>query len=111
MLAAIFFLAVAAAAFFGRVPGWLPAVYVLASLVTFAMYRSDKARAAKGKWRIPESSLHFWELVGGWPGALVAQRFYRHKTRKLSFRIVLWMIVALHLGFLGWYVYGNPQLL
>jgi uncharacterized membrane protein YsdA (DUF1294 family) len=40
--------------------------------------------------------LHLVELLGGWPGALVAQQCFRHKTRKLSYQMVVWLIVAAH---------------
>ena len=107
----IFLIAVALAALAGRVPVWLPGVYLLASLVTFTLYGFDKARAKRLQWRIPEGTLHFWELVGGWPGALVAQQSYRHKTQKLSFKLVLWFIILLHIGALGWWIYAGPQAL
>jgi uncharacterized membrane protein YsdA (DUF1294 family) len=43
--------------------------------------------------------LHASELLGGWPGALVAQQVFRHKTRKLSYQSAFWLIVTLHLLF------------
>jgi uncharacterized membrane protein YsdA (DUF1294 family) len=66
------------------------------SVFTFFAYRSDKQRAESGEWRIPESTLHFAELVGGWPGAFIAQRRFRHKTSKFSYQVVFWMIILLH---------------
>jgi uncharacterized membrane protein YsdA (DUF1294 family) len=48
--------------------------------------------------------LHLLSLAGGWPGALVAQRAFRHKTQKLSFKIVLWAIVAAHCAALAWWI-------
>ena len=47
-------------------------------------------------------TLHGLEAAGGWPGALVAQRVFRHKTRKRSFQIIFWLIVLAHLAFWGW---------
>ncbi|AIL61899.1 DUF1294 domain-containing protein [Pseudomonas alkylphenolica] len=76
---------------------WLPAVaYPLASLVSFALYWRDKQQARTQGWRTPEKVLHASELCGGWPGALLAQQAFRHKTRKLSFQLSFWAIVALH---------------
>jgi uncharacterized membrane protein YsdA (DUF1294 family)/cold shock CspA family protein len=72
-------------------------VYSTASLVSFVSYLSDKKKATSGSWRVPESTLHLLELVGGWPGALIAQQTLRHKTRKLSFQLTFWAIVLLHL--------------
>ena len=43
------------------------------------------------------------ELLGGWPGALLGQRRFRHKTRKRSYQLVFWLIGALHLA--AWLTY------
>ncbi len=76
---------------------WLPAaVYSLMSVVTFALYGYDKKQARVQGRRTPEKVLHAAELLGGWPGALVAQQAFRHKTRKLSYQLVFWLIVLLH---------------
>jgi uncharacterized membrane protein YsdA (DUF1294 family) len=79
------------------------AYYVLMSTLAFALYGVDKRRAARGAWRISEATLHTIELLGGWPGALLGQRMFRHKWRKTSYVVVFWTIVAAH-G-LGWIVY------
>ncbi|SDT11206.1 Uncharacterized membrane protein YsdA, DUF1294 family [Halopseudomonas xinjiangensis] len=75
---------------------WPLLAYLLISLCCFLMYWSDKQKAMKGNWRTPESSLHFAELTGGWPGALVAQQLLRHKTRKASYQAIFWAIIAVH---------------
>ncbi|MFQ6575775.1 DUF1294 domain-containing protein [Pseudomonas sp. UM16] len=76
---------------------WIPAVaYPLVSLVSFTLYWRDKHQARARAWRTPENVLHASELCGGWPGALLAQQAFRHKTRKLSFQLSFWAIVALH---------------
>ena len=72
--------------------GW----YAIASIITYFLYAWDKRRAETGAWREPERGLHFLELIGGWPGAFIAQRRLRHKSSKLSFQLVFWIIVALH---------------
>ena len=81
------------------------AVYLLVVLVmsfaTFFAYGSDKGRAATGSRRIPERTLHLMAFLGGWPGAFLGQRQFRHKTQKMSFRIVFWMTVVLHVGIVG----------
>lgn len=78
-------------------PDWaLPVVMATASAVAWLAYRRDKRSAEAGEWREPEANLHLLELVGGWPGAFLAQRKFRHKTRKLSFQIVFVGIVLLH---------------
>jgi uncharacterized membrane protein YsdA (DUF1294 family)/cold shock CspA family protein len=75
---------------------WIVAVYAATSLLTYYFYWDDKRRAQRNEWRIPETNLHFWSLVGGWPGAFIAQQQFRHKTKKLSFRAVFWLIVMVH---------------
>ena len=70
--------------------------YTVASLVAFGLYWYDKQQARTGQWRTPENVLHGVELLGGWPGALVAQQLFRHKTRKVSYQVFFWLIVALH---------------
>ncbi|RXK56769.1 DUF1294 domain-containing protein [Oleiharenicola lentus] len=67
-----------------------------ASLITFVAYWHDKRSAQAQGWRTPEGILHLLELLGGWPGALIAQRWFRHKTVKVSYQVVFWLIVALH---------------
>jgi uncharacterized membrane protein YsdA (DUF1294 family) len=66
------------------------------SVLAFFAYRSDKLRAEAGAWRIPESTLQIFGLVGGWPGAFLAQRKFRHKTSKTSFQVVYWSVVVAH---------------
>lgn len=78
---------------------WALLGYVAASLISFGQYWHDKARALNGGRRTPEKSLHLVELLGGWPGALLAQQIFRHKTRKASYQLVFWMIVAAHQAF------------
>lgn len=75
---------------------WILYAYIVASLIAYFFHWNDKRRAKLGEWRIPEANLHFWSLVGGWPGALIAQQQFRHKTKKLSFQLVFWLIVIVH---------------
>ena len=67
-----------------------------ASLLTFWLCGHDKRRAETGGWRTSESTLHLVEMLGGWPGAFLAQRFFRHKISKTSYQIAFWAIVVLH---------------
>lgn len=73
-------------------------LYAAASLATFIAYALDKSAARSGAWRTPESSLHLLAVIGGWPGALLAQQFLRHKSTKASFRQVFWFTVVLNVG-------------
>ena len=88
---------------------YIALVYLVAvafmSLAAFIAYGFDKRRARLDGWRVPEKTLHWMALLGGWPGALAGQRVFRHKTQKLSFRIVLWLCVAFHLLLLAGALY------
>lgn len=81
-------------------------VVVLMSFVCFIAYWLDKRQAVNGGRRMSERSLHLMALLGGWPGAWFGQRQFRHKTQKVKFRIVYWMIVVLHLGIMGAVAYA-----
>lgn len=92
----VFLLVVAAVAWLWRPPLWVAGWYVAASLVAFMAYAMDKSAAVGGAWRIRESRLHLLALVGGWPGALLAQQLLRHKTSKPGFRVVFWGTVVVN---------------
>lgn len=86
----------------GKTPVWLPGLYCLMSGITFLVYWRDKSAAKKGHRRTPESTLHLLALAGGWPGAMLAQRKLRHKSKKQDFRFVFWMTVLLNCGAFVW---------
>lgn len=86
----------------GRLPAMIFGIYMAASLLAFVAYAIDKSAARGDRRRISERTLHAFSLVGGWPGALMAQRLLRHKTKKRSFQIVFWLTVAINCGGLVW---------
>jgi uncharacterized membrane protein YsdA (DUF1294 family)/cold shock CspA family protein len=91
---------------------WKPPIlvalaYLAASLITFVAYFMDKAAAKQGAWRISESTLHLLALAGGWPGALLAQQFLRHKSTKPEFRSAFWGTVILNVA--GFLVLCSPM--
>lgn len=74
-------------------------LYLIAvSFITFALFGWDKSRSRiVGARRVPERNLLFWAFIGGSPGALMARKFLRHKTRKQPFVNRLRAIIALQL--------------
>jgi uncharacterized membrane protein YsdA (DUF1294 family)/cold shock CspA family protein len=79
------------------VAAWaVPAAMLVASVAAWRVYRSDKKAAEAGAWRVSETMLHLLELIGGWPGAFLAQKRYRHKTRKASYQGIFQSIVFLY---------------
>jgi uncharacterized membrane protein YsdA (DUF1294 family)/cold shock CspA family protein len=101
-LSIIFFGLIGTALFAGYIPKNLALLYLGASIVTFIAYASDKSKAQRNAWRTPESNLHFLALIGGWPGAAIAQQTLRHKSQKRDFRIVFWLTVIVNCGALTW---------
>lgn len=91
-----------AAAVSGLLPTLLIAAYFALSALSYLMYRSDKIAAQGDAQRTPEASLHLADLLGGWPGALIAQQQFRHKTVKRSFQITFWATVVLNLAAVFW---------
>ena len=79
-------------------PFWVLGIYLVASLICFLLYATDKRRAREDSWRVPERTLLFWGLIGGWPGAIVAQQVLRHKTKKKSFRAAFWATVVINVA-------------
>jgi uncharacterized membrane protein YsdA (DUF1294 family) len=59
---------------------------IFASFATYCIYWRDKRSAQAGQWRTPEATLHLAELLGGWPGAFLAQRVLRHKSAKVPYQ-------------------------
>jgi len=74
------------------------------SVITFMFYGYDKRQSRRNKMRVPEIILHMLALLGGTPGAFLGQLFFRHKTKKLRFKIVFLAIVLLQIlfGFYYW---------
>jgi uncharacterized membrane protein YsdA (DUF1294 family) len=74
---------------------FLPCHFLLMNIVTIIAYGVDKNAAKKGAWRVPEMQLHLLEFLGGSPGAFVAQKIFRHKTKKKSFQLSFLFVLAL----------------
>jgi uncharacterized membrane protein YsdA (DUF1294 family) len=99
---ALFLILLVLAAATEKINMLVPAFYGGASLVTFVMYWSDKSAAKAGRSRTPEATLHLFSLAGGWPGALAAQYWLRHKSQKKAFLYPFWGTVAANCAILGW---------
>lgn len=86
----------------GKLPTAIAALYITASTITFLVYALDKSAAKNDRWRTRESTLHLFALFGGWPGALLAQKTLRHKSKKHAFQTIFWLTIILNCGLLGW---------
>ncbi|WP_309615379.1 cold shock and DUF1294 domain-containing protein [Salinibacterium sp.] len=75
---------------------WFVAIFVIMSVACFVAYAADKSAARAGRWRVPEVTLLLLGILGGWPGAVLAQQWLRHKTRKPSFLGPFWVTVVIN---------------
>ncbi|MEG1056472.1 MAG: DUF1294 domain-containing protein, partial [Janthinobacterium sp.] len=72
------------------------------SVLTFMAYWQDKWAAQQGRWRTPEKTLQTLALACGWPGAVLAQQWLRHKSSKASFQASFWLLVLLNVAGVLW---------
>ena len=69
------------------------ALFIVISSGTYFTYAYDKHLARTHGFRVAELRLHALEAIGGWPGAFLAQRQFRHKCTKFRYQLVFWAIV------------------
>lgn len=99
---ALFYCFLLLAALMAWIPLAILVLYHAASAIAFLAYVFDKDAAKNNRWRTKESTLHMLGLVGGWPGALLAQKMVRHKSRKEEFQTVFWTTVIFNCCAFGW---------
>jgi uncharacterized membrane protein YsdA (DUF1294 family)/cold shock CspA family protein len=99
--------AVVVAAALGWVPVVVPLAYGLLSVASYLVYWWDKDAAGVRARRMPEDTLHLLDVLGGWPGALIAQQQFRHKTVKASFQWMFWSTVLVNTAVTAALVYSG----
>ncbi|MCF4010506.1 DUF1294 domain-containing protein [Rheinheimera sp. UJ63] len=100
---AAFLMLVIISLLFGTLPYILPILYIEVSIFTYWLYQADKnAAIARQSQRLPEESLQMFSLIGGWPGALFAQKKLAHKRSKPLFQREFWLIVLANCILLLW---------
>ena len=77
-------------------PWWVLYFATFTSVAVGMQLWFDKRSAVADGSRVPEATLHLFELMGGWPGSFIAQRALRHKIFKKSYQWIFWPIVAIH---------------
>ena len=74
---------------------------VIINIITFLLYGVDKYFAIKNMYRISEFILLFFSFIGGVVGALFGIYFFKHKYRKVKFKIfnfiyiILWILILI----------------
>lgn len=102
LIGLVFLGLVAASVALGKLPLLVLLIYIGTSLLTYLLYYLDKSAARSGSGRTRESTLHLMSLLGGWPGAWLAQQRLRHKSSKQPFRFIFWLTVIANLAALVW---------
>ncbi len=97
VIPAFLFIALAIHSVQGISPNWF-VIYGVASVACFTGYGLDKLAASHKQWRVSETILLMIGLVGGWPGGILGQEVFRHKTQKKTFRTLFWMSVAINMA-------------
>jgi uncharacterized membrane protein YsdA (DUF1294 family)/cold shock CspA family protein len=95
-IALLFLMFLGISVFMGELPFAVFAIYLITSAVSFLVYAKDKSAAKRNQWRTGEGTLLLLGLLGGWPGAFVAQQWLHHKSKKQSFQIAFWATVVLN---------------
>jgi len=78
---------------------------ILINLVTLALFATDKSKAIRGRSRISELTLLLFSFLGGAMGGALGMRWFRHKTRKTGFRVIMGVILIVNLAVYGWLAY------
>jgi uncharacterized membrane protein YsdA (DUF1294 family)/cold shock CspA family protein len=104
--AAAYTAAVAIAVAIHRLPSWVLTVTAFAATATFIVYALDKRAAMQGRRRVPEDTLHMLAVLGGWPGAAMAQQWLRHKSVKPAFQWMFWTTVAMNVAATAWLAFA-----
>ena len=73
---------------------------LLINAAGFLFMCADKQFAKKNLLRIPEAALFLTAFIGGSLGSLLGMAVFRHKTRKLRFRILIPLFLFLHIALL-----------
>lgn len=68
------------------------------TLVGFLTMGSDKKRAEKKRWRIPEKTLFLVAILGGSLGSVLGMQVFRHKTKHWYFALFMPLILLAHIA-------------
>jgi len=71
--------------------------FIIINIITFFYFGLDKTRSELSKRRISERMLWFLTAIGGSIGALAGIKFFRHKTKKISFQAGIAVILAIQI--------------
>lgn len=71
---------------------------IVINILGFLSMYSDKQRAIKKKYRIPEKTLFMLALLGGSIGSILGMQCFRHKTKHWYFKMGMPLILVVQVG-------------
>ncbi|MDW7669069.1 MAG: DUF1294 domain-containing protein [Bacillota bacterium] len=81
--------------------------YIIINIISFSFSGLDKIKAKKNKWRVKEKTLHTFSFLGGAYGSILSMIMFRHKTKKLKFKIITAVAFIIHTAIIGYWLYSN----
>lgn len=76
---------------------------IVINIVGFLTMFIDKQKAKNGSWRIPENTIFVITAIGGGIGTIAGMYTFRHKTKKMSFKIGLPFLLIMDIALVVWY--------
>lgn len=73
-------------------------VFAIINIIGAIVNIVDKNRAKRDEWRVPESTLWFFGLIGGATGSYITMKKIRHKTKHKGFMTGMPMLMIIQLG-------------
>ncbi|MDE6219464.1 MAG: DUF1294 domain-containing protein [Lachnospiraceae bacterium] len=70
---------------------------ILINITGFTVMGIDKRKAVKHRWRVRESTLFLFALIGGSAGSILGMRVFHHKTRHWYFVYGMPLILILQI--------------
>lgn len=69
--------------------------FIVMNVITFFVYGLDKYYAKTNKFRISEKILYTLSVMGGCIGAILGMKIFRHKTKKIRFKILNFIMLVI----------------
>ncbi|MBR5975557.1 MAG: DUF1294 domain-containing protein [Clostridiales bacterium] len=85
------------------------AFFLLMNLITFALFHSDKRKAERHAFRIPERDLLGFSACFGALGGILGMLVFHHKTRKPKFYVLVPIFAILQMIFINLIYKWGPK--
>lgn len=76
---------------------WIVGYLLIINIIAFVTMWSDKQKAKKKAWRIPEATLFMLAIIGGSIGSIAGMYTFRHKTKHVKFVVFMPLILAVQI--------------